>query len=383
MFFPPPCVRHGIWRPTLRTYASAAQTRKALIEEAAGLPASVVLPRIADWPLIFPPPPQHNRASLSNPKTAAIVADAFVPTGSRNKVIIEAYPGPGCLTRALMKLPEGRIKKIIVMEQHAMYLKYLKPLAESDPRVTILPLDAFRWSSFETLEEIYAEDLVSHPWDAGVHPQLQYISHLPTSLNGEQLVSQLLRLVPDKQWLYKYGRVPMNLLLSDVVWQRILPTDHKTKCKLSVIAEATVSREETVRYDVTQPFEENFYPNTVNIRVAQRHRLGNPFRAVSLVPLQHQAINPHLIDKWDYCIRRLFVRKSQPISKSLSTLGPGAERLEKKLDGVDLEKKVLDLTVKDWALIIKAFDEWPFAPEDLDIGSSFIQDRGGRGSKDR
>lgn len=33
------------------------------------------------------------RISLANPETAALVADSFVPNGSRDKVIIEAYPG--------------------------------------------------------------------------------------------------------------------------------------------------------------------------------------------------------------------------------------------------------------------------------------------------
>jgi transcription factor 1 len=34
-----------------------------------------------------------SRISIANPETAALVADSFVPGGSRDKVIIEAYPG--------------------------------------------------------------------------------------------------------------------------------------------------------------------------------------------------------------------------------------------------------------------------------------------------
>jgi hypothetical protein len=48
-----------------------------------------------------------------------------------------------------------------------------------------------------------------------VHPTLQYISHIPHSIAGEQLVAQFCRCVPDESWLFQHGRVPMNLIMSD------------------------------------------------------------------------------------------------------------------------------------------------------------------------
>ena len=53
------------------------------------------------------------------------------------------------------------------------------------------------------------------------------------------------------------------------------------------------------------------------------------------------------------------------------SLAPGAANLlatltDKDLPGekrVDVSKAVKDLSVEDWLLIAKAFDEWPFAPE--------------------
>lgn len=66
---------------------------------------------LPDNTLDLPPPSQwtdyfptgglalKGRISLANPDTAALVADSFVPSGSRDKVIIEAYPGedPGII----------------------------------------------------------------------------------------------------------------------------------------------------------------------------------------------------------------------------------------------------------------------------------------------
>lgn len=57
---------------------------------------------------------------------------------------------------------------------------------------------------------------------------------------------------------------------------------------------------------------------------------------------------------------------------STSALGPGAlEALEKKITDptlppsqrIDTDKLIIDLTINDWAVLLKAFHEWPFAPQ--------------------
>ena len=52
-----------------------------------------------------------------------------------------------------------------------------------------------------------------------VHPNLQFIGHIPHSIKGEQLMNQFLRCIPDKTWLFKYGRVPLNLIMGEWLWQ--------------------------------------------------------------------------------------------------------------------------------------------------------------------
>lgn len=89
----------------------------------------------------------------------------------------------------------------------------------------------------------------------------------------------------------------------------------------------------------------------------------------------------------------MFVLKSTPLKKSLryvtlishlttmlslqcaylllSALGPGAAKLVDVLSNPELpedqrlncSKVSRELTADEWALVVKAFDEWPFAPE--------------------
>jgi hypothetical protein len=52
-----------------------------------------------------------------------------------------------------------------------------------------------------------------------VHPEMHFVTHIPQTVHGEQLVAQLFRCIPERSWLFKYGRIPMSFILSDWVWR--------------------------------------------------------------------------------------------------------------------------------------------------------------------
>lgn len=35
---------------------------------------------------------------------------------------------------------------------------------------------------------------------------------------GEQFAAQIFRCIPEREWLFKFGRVPMNLVMSEALW---------------------------------------------------------------------------------------------------------------------------------------------------------------------
>ena len=105
----------------------------------------------------------------------------------------------------------------------------------------MFPHSGYSWDTYSMLDEQgWLDDVPRVPWQDGgtiptsclamhelntihhfhtVHPSLQFISHIPHSITGEQLVNQFLRCIPDKTWLFKYGRVPLNLIMGEWVWQ--------------------------------------------------------------------------------------------------------------------------------------------------------------------
>ncbi|KAK7472512.1 hypothetical protein VKT23_000627 [Stygiomarasmius scandens] len=377
--------------PSARVKARRAQAESEKVLESFKKDP-MTLPPHAVWRQIFFFT-QNDRVAIANPDSAQVVADHFVPEGEEGKIIIEAFPGPGQLTRALLKLPKERVAKIIVLEDNPRYLEYLKPLEEVDPRVKVVPLSGLEWSTYDSVQELgLLSDIETVAWGAGVHPKLQFVSHLPINVYGEQLMSQFLRLVPDRQWLFKFGRVKMNFLLTDYVWQRVTacPNDKNFRCKLSVIADAAVECK-SLYYDELQPFRDHFHPilfRQIAVDADQRktnHRkAGNPMRAVSVVPREKQIIEPGSLDVWDYCLRRLFVQKATAVGRAIPSLGPGAQSLLAQLeDNVDLKRTIRGLELKDWESVVRVFSEWPFAPSDLGITDSMLDNYKGRNTNHR
>ncbi|KAG2750325.1 S-adenosyl-L-methionine-dependent methyltransferase [Suillus brevipes Sb2] len=327
-----------------------------------------------------------SRISIANPETAALVANSFVPSGSRDKVIVEAYPGPGALTRALMELPKSRIRKIIVLEDAEPYLNFLHPLQEADPRVKVLPMNGFSWDTYHQLEvEGFLDDVENVPWNKP-NPYLHFISHLPMDVLGEQLLAQLLRFAPEQSWLFKHGRIEMSYLMHDWLWDRISASiEDSARCKLSVIAQAVSKFDLTIDPQLLVPYNDHFYPDAMNpayTSKTENRRRGTPFVAGTFRPLKNQIIKPGMLDKWDYCLRKLFVLKSTPLKGAVGHLAPGSHVLKSYLSGddvppeqrADLNKIIRKMSVEDWAAVVGAFDRWPFAPEELLITDSFSRD---------
>ncbi|KAK7692605.1 hypothetical protein QCA50_004237 [Cerrena zonata] len=338
------------------------------------------LPPEDEWRTRFPSSvvAVRDRVSVRVPDTASLLAEGFLEGKSiaagDNKVIIEVYPGPGALSRALLHLSDKRVKRLIILEPWKDFYPCVKSLEEADPRVTVLNLDGYVWDSYQTIEDQgLLKDVVKQDWNAGVHPQLHFICQMPNTVHGEQFLSQIFRCIPTRSWLFQYGRVPMSLILNQAVADRLVaPHSSKFRGKVAVLTEATADVQFAVRPSQLEPYDDHFHPvtpptSTVNTR---RHQ---PHVALNVVPYEQQLINIDEADHWDYVLRRLFVLKSTPLKKAISNLAPGAQSLLKILTDVNLplqervnvDRKVKELSIKDWALIVRAFKNWPFAPDDL------------------
>ena len=184
------------------------------------------------------------------------------------------------------------------------------------------------------------------------------------------------------------------------------PGTRSARCKLSVIAEASAGLSLNLPAKRLLPYDDHFHPTVIKSakpvepsksddRKSDVRKLGHPMVGVNLLPHEEQVIGTAMLEKWDYCLRRLFVLKGQTLKTAISyvtllyspreliidlvlspssvdrSLAPGAQTLLKHLtdpslppiERVDIKKQVRNLDIKDWALILRAFNNWPFAPE--------------------
>ncbi|KAH9892893.1 S-adenosyl-L-methionine-dependent methyltransferase [Cubamyces lactineus] len=365
--------------------ARAQSSRKYSTQS--GLPP---LPPAKQWKSKFPVQntQRRERVSLSDPDTARVVASSFLSepsAGDGGKIVIEAFPGPGALSRAMLELPKSKLRKLIILEDEELFLSALKPLEDADPRVTVLPMSGHSWDTYSYIEEHgLLEGLQTQPWE-GPSPNLHFVAHLPHNVKGEQLIAQLFRCIPEHSWLFQYGRTPMSILLSEYVYGRLTAsTKDSQRCKLAVIAEATADVREPVDPRALAPYADKFYPLPVAggaPRITSK-RVGQPIHAITATPYAEQVIRQGDIGKWDFCLRRLFVLKRTPLKDALSSLAPGASSMLKDLTDtrlppaqrVNVTKPCRDLTLADWTLIMRAFDNWPFKPADLMITDGFHND---------
>ncbi|KJA20076.1 hypothetical protein HYPSUDRAFT_43714 [Hypholoma sublateritium FD-334 SS-4] len=337
------------------------------------------LPPAEQWHHYFPARKDWSyRTTISNPESARKLAESFVPEGSRDKVVIEANPGPGLLSRALLALPKERIKKLILLEDSDIFLPALLPLQEADPRVVVLQKAGKQWSTYDDLRDAGILDTVKPiPWEQE-HDQFQFIMSIPTDIHGEQLVAQLMRAVPDRQWLFQYGRIPMNLIMTTRMWERVsAPVGSGPRCKVSAMAEAVAEFHECLPPRALQPHWEHFFPT----------RFGQPLTvtmtACTIVPMAEQMIPPGDLDLWDYCLRKLFVLRATPLSESMLTLGSGGRNLIPKMTDpslpaeqrVDVSRSPRTLEMREWQILVNTFKKWPFRPMDLTMDSFSVRSR--------
>jgi transcription factor 1 len=188
-----------------------------------------------------------------------------------------------------------------------------------------VPRSGFSWETYSYLLESGDLDVDIAPWGTCtfvlvskptkctytriVHPELHFVTHIPQTILGEQLVAQLFRCIPDQSWLFKYGRIPMSFVLADWVWRVSFPLalcltaahafqrisaqpNGAERCKLSVISEASSRFFPSLPPERLLPVFDHFHPattitNHTSLRPENRRR-GSPFLAMSVVPHDEQ-----------------------------------------------------------------------------------------------
>ncbi|KAL1405289.1 Mitochondrial transcription factor 1 [Vanrija albida] len=292
------------------------------------------------------------------------------------------------------------------------------------------------WSKLPVYDETKeGVEATKRPWTAPA-PPITLVASVPDTTLGEQMVSQWIGTVIGsdeygRSWLWQWGRVRLALMVT----QSIYDSGETIRGKLSVLAQALFHIRPLPPYhhvpDVDKQSKRVFTDmdwrarETKGVRVAQttaapppttevtvterddwfppakrsrlvdgdgaaitntRRKVGSKVEyadrplllGLELTPREDPLVLPETRDSWEYVLRKLFVRESQPLGAVLPSVAFGAENLLDKIEAEDSpyagkavgrDTIVRNLDIDEWHRIVDVFDKWAFRPDTLIMDS--------------
>ncbi|WFD06879.1 hypothetical protein MVES1_002234 [Malassezia vespertilionis] len=317
----------------------------------------------------------------------------------RKVTVVEAYAGPGTITRELMQHPN--VERVVALENVTTFLPWLEQLyhdpamAAHKEKLHILPESGFAWDTYETLVNGgYLAHLENKVPNLGEHAPpmhwdepspIVFVAQIPNTVHGEQLYAQLVHAISSGFWLFKYGRVKMVFVCGEAV-----AVEHKNRAKLGTTVQCLSTPELLIPASDLQPYADYFYPPTPSI--GPRVPVTSTFIpnsnissglskrnlcVLSVDPLKKKLVQSRDLDAFEFLTRNLFVLKTKQIAEALKHVVPGAANILKLVSPEHPRMKdhpeqvilpdtpVVDLTNEQWAALAMVFEKWPFRPQNL------------------
>ncbi|CAH1155629.1 unnamed protein product [Phaedon cochleariae] len=269
------------------------------------------------------------------------ITDKIVKTAGniRNGYVCEIGPGPGGITRSIIKkCPQ----KLIVVEKDNRFLPTLELLQEAcnshmEMNIAIDDIRSFN------LETGFA-GAPKHNW-LEAPPPVHLIGNLPFSVSTN-LIIRYLQSVSEKSSAWSYGRSSMVLTFQKEVGERMVaPVRHKQRCRLSVMCQMWCD----VDYRFTIPGRAFVPKPDVDVAVVRLVPLEYPMSDVPFKMIEKVLRNIFNM-RQKYCIRgteRLFPEDTR-------------EYLAKKLLNsaeVDITTRPFEITNEEFVRIFHAYKE--------------------------
>uniref|UniRef100_A0A8D9AND8 rRNA adenine N(6)-methyltransferase n=1 Tax=Cacopsylla melanoneura TaxID=428564 RepID=A0A8D9AND8_9HEMI len=158
--------------------------------------------------------------------TDKIVRNAGTITGNE---VCEVGPGPGSITRSILKKGPSRL---VLIEKDPRFTPCLEMLAQASKVPVSLHIGDVM--SF-TMQNMFSEDK-RRSWEEGL-PGIRIIGNLPFNVSTP-LIIKWLHAISEKQSAWSYGRVPLTLTFQKEVAERMVaPEGSEQRSRLSVMCQ--------------------------------------------------------------------------------------------------------------------------------------------------
>lgn len=299
------------------------------------------------------------------------------PNSEGNLDIIDVFSGYGLLSTMINYELKPRNHVIIddskdnkrVWESR---ISYLKSETGNLSGFHYYNLDGYSWESYD---RIFKKDKLIQPkfqLREKLHDELLIVGNLTSNKTGESLFAQWIQCCGHQNWIQKYGRVRMVLLVREASTQKFLSGPNFSKRNRAALKRDFFT--DTRLVAISDPLVESlgiagesFDPNLlvkdqpVVIPTLSVLPLGGDVSVVEVLP--RDGLDGLDINAIDYLCQVFMFRSNFTVRESLSSIAPGAEDdLAPVIPEHILAKKSRMLTKEDMMEIYKCYMNWAFRP---------------------
>lgn len=320
---------------------------------------------------------QYGLKQLYDAEACQQVVDALdlkakYPNSAGNLDIVDVFSGYGLFST--MVNHELKPRNHIVIEDTkdnvAIWQSRLQFLQKNTANVENFQFHELNGHAWETYDRLFKQMKVVAPAvqpRTQVHDELLILGNLTSNKFGESLFAQWIRCCADRNWLQKYGRVRMVLLVREATTQKFLsgpnfPKRNRLALKRDIytdsrlVAVSDTPDSHTVCGDGYDP---NLLVRDQPLVLPMAVR-GGDMTVVEVVP---KDLGSMVVSDVDYLAQVLMYKSTNSVRDGLTILAPGAkDDLEPKLPDYILNKTARQLSADDVAQIYTAYRNWAFRP---------------------
>ncbi|GEQ67139.1 hypothetical protein JCM33374_g802 [Metschnikowia sp. JCM 33374] len=245
-------------------------------------------------------------------------------------------------------------------------------------------LDGFAW---ETYDKIINEEKALAPLvqpRSQIHDELLIVGNLTSNKSGESLFSQWIQCCACGNWLQKYGRVRMLLLVREATTMKFLAGPgfgkrNRSALKRDVYTDTKLIGISDAQVDSVAIPGEMFDPNIlvkdqpIIIPTTSIVPHGGDLSIVEVLP--RGDLGSLDVNAVDYLAQILMYRSLNTVKEGLAAIAPGAaEDLGPKLPREVLSKMARQLSREDLIKIHDVYNSWAFKPSYEETISFFAED---------
>lgn len=262
-------------------------------------------------------------------------------------------------------------------------MSYLEKTTDNAENFKYYNLDGHAW---ETYDQIFKKDkaieLEPQPRDH-VCDELLIVGNISSGKFGESLFAQWIMCCAYQNWLQRYGRVRMILLVRESTTMKFLagpnfPKRNRAALKRDMFTDVKLIAVSDTQVDSIGTAGEGFDPNLLIreqpliLTGSSVLPVGGDLSVVEVIPKHIPALDVNAVE---YLTQVFMYKASNTVKESFNILAPGAEEdLGSQLPLEILNKTARQLSREDLLAIYEVYNNWAFKPSYEDTINFFAEE---------